>query len=153
LYEITTPSGRKVLPPSGRFWSCSQETFAKWVSENRIWFGKNGDGSPRKKTFLSEVQSGLRPNTILFQDEVGNNQEAKQELKDIFGGLGNFDGPKPVRLIEFLLNISNNKSATVLDFFAGSGTTLHATMQLNAKDGGTRKCILVTNNENDICKN
>jgi adenine-specific DNA-methyltransferase len=89
----------------------------------------------------------------LFQDEVGNNQEAKQELKDIFGGLGNFDGPKPIRLIEFLLNISNNKSATVLDFFAGSGTTLHATMALNAEDGGTRKCILVTNNENGICEN
>lgn len=68
LYEITTPSGRKVTPPSGRYWSCSKDTFDKWVADNRIWFGANGDGTPRKKTFLSEVQAGLRPNTILFQD-------------------------------------------------------------------------------------
>ena len=58
LYEITIPSGRKVLPPSGRYWSCSQETFAKWNEENRIWYGVNGDSAPRKKTFLSEVQEG-----------------------------------------------------------------------------------------------
>lgn len=74
LYEITTPSGRVVTPPSGRYWSCSRETFEKWKNDNRIWFGKDGDGTPRKKTFLSEVQDGLRPNTILFQDEAGNNQ-------------------------------------------------------------------------------
>lgn len=144
LYEIETPSGRKVYPPSGRFWSCSKETFEKWKADNRIWFGANGDGTPRKKTFLSEVQSGLRPNTILFQDDVGNNQEAKQETKALFDGFGVFDGPKPVRLLTTLLRIANTESdAIILDFFSGSATTAHAVMQLNAEDGGHRKFIMV----------
>lgn len=153
LYEIKTPGGRIVTPPSGRYWSCSKDTFEKWKSENRIWFGKDGNGTPRKKTFLSEVQSGLRPNSLIFQEIGGNNQEGKQELKAIFGGSGVFDGPKPTKLIKLLLTIANCKNANVLDFFAGSGTTLDATMKLNAEDGGHRQCILVTNNENGICEN
>lgn len=144
LYEITTPSGRKVTPPSGRYWSCSKETFDKWVADNRIWFGANGDGTPRKKTFLSEVQAGLRPNTILFQNEAGNNQEAKQETKALFDGIGVFDGPKPVRLLELLETIANfDENDVLLDFFSGSATTAHAVMQLNAKDGKHRKFIMV----------
>lgn len=123
LYEIETPSGRKVYPPSGRFWSCSKETFEKWKAGNRIWFGANGDGTPRKKTFLSEVQSGLRPNTILFQDDVGNNQEAKQETKALFDGLGVFDGPKPVRLLTTLLRIANTESDAIIGKIA-EGTVL-----------------------------
>ncbi|OUP05867.1 site-specific DNA-methyltransferase [Mediterranea sp. An20] len=153
LYKIITPSGRECYPPSGRYWSCSKETFDKWRKENRIWFGKDGNGTPRRKTFLSEVQDGLRPNSILFQSEAGNNQEARQELKNIFNGEGTFDNPKPIKLLKLILTISNSKKATILDFFAGSGTTLHATMQLNAEDGGHRQCILVTNNENGICEN
>ena len=152
LYEIVTPSGRICTPPSGRYWSCSKNTFEQWNEDNRIWFGKKGNGIPRKKTFLSEVQGGLRPNSILFLTEAGNNQEARQELKEILDGEGKFDGPKPVKLLKLLLKIANSEDATVLDFFAGSGTTLHATMQLNAEDGGHRKCILVTNNENNICE-
>ena len=144
LYEITTPSGRKCVPPSGRFWSCSQETFNTWVNDNRIWFGKDGDASPRKKTFLSEVQQGLRPNTILFQDEVGNNQEAKQEFKNLFDGLGIFDGPKPVRLMKTLMLIANlNKDSIILDFFSGSATTAHAVMKFNAENDGNRKFIMI----------
>ena len=144
IYEITTPSGRKCYPPSGRFWSCNKDTFEKWKNENRIWFGSDGDGTPRKKTFLSEVQPGLRPNTILFQNEVGNNQEAKQETKSLFDGIGLFDGPKPVRLLYTLEIIANlEKESIILDFFSGSATTAHAVMQLNAEDGGNRKFIMV----------
>ena len=144
LYEITIPSGRKVLPPSGRYWSCSQETFAKWNEENRIWYGVNGDSAPRKKTFLSEVQEGLRPNSILFQDEVGNNQEAKQEVKALFDGIGVFDGPKPVRLLQTLLKIGNVKdNDIILDFFSGSATTAHAVMHMNSEDNSNRKFILI----------
>lgn len=144
LYEIVTPSGRKVTPPSGRYWSCSKQTFEKWKADNRIWFGSDGDSSPRKKTFLSEVQQGLRPNTILFQDEVGNNQEAKQETKALFDGLGIFDGPKPVKLVSTLIQIANTgRDSIILDFFSGSATTAHAVMQLNAEDGGQRKFIMV----------
>ena len=144
LYEITTPSGRIVVPPSGRYWSCSRDTFNKWKAENRIWFGINGDSAPRKKTFLSEVQDGLRPNSILFQNEVGNNQEGKQEVKALFNGVGVFDGPKPVRLLYTLLTIGNlSNGDIVLDFFSGSSSTAHAAMQLNAEDRGNRKFIMV----------
>ena len=144
LYEIETPSGRIVTPPSGRFWSCSKETFENWKADNRIWFGADGNGTPRKKTFLAEVQQGLRPNTILFQSDVGNNQEAKQETKSLFDGIGVFDGPKPVRLLSTLLRIANtDANSVVLDFFSGSATTAHAVMKLNAEDGGHRKFIMV----------
>ncbi|BDR76654.1 site-specific DNA-methyltransferase [Clostridium tetani] len=144
LYEITTPSGRKVIPPSGRFWSCSKKTFDTWKKDNRIWFGKNGDATPRKKTFLSEVQAGLRPNTLLLHNEAGHNQEGKQEIKELFDGIGVFDGPKPVRLIELLLRIGNLGAHDILlDFFSGSATTAHAVMELNAEDEGNRKYIVV----------
>lgn len=144
LYEIKTPIGRKVVPPSGRFWSCSKDTFEKWKADNRIWFGINGDGVPRKKTFLSEVQQGLRPNTILFQDEVGNNQEAKQETKALFNGLGVFDGPKPVRLLKYLLRVANvHANDIILDFFSGSATTAHAVMELNAEKNEKCKFIMI----------
>lgn len=144
VYEIETPSGRKVLPPSGRFWCCNKETFEKWKKEGRIWFGNNGDGTPRKKTFLSEVQNGLRPNTILLYSEVGHNQEGKQETKFLFNGIGVFDGPKPVKLLKILMTIANLKQdSIVLDFFSGSATTAHAVMQLNTEDGGNRKYIMV----------
>lgn len=144
LYEITTPSGRKIAPPSGRYWSCSKETFEKWKKDGRIWFGANGDGTPRKKTFLSEVQSGLRPNTILFHEEAGHNQEAKQETKALFDGVGVFDGPKPVRLLKLLATIANlGDEDIVLDFFSGSATTAHAVMQLNVENGRKSKYIMV----------
>ena len=144
IYEITTPSGRKVLPPSGRYWCCNKETFDKWNNDGRIWFGSNGDGTPRKKTFLSEVQAGLRPNTIILHTEGGHNQEGKQELKLLFEDLGLFDGPKPVRLLKLLLTIANlDEQSIILDFFSGSATTAHAVMQLNAEDGGNCKFIMV----------
>lgn len=144
LYEIKTPSGRIVMPPSGRYWSCSKDTFEKWRADNRIWFGTDGNGTPRKKTFLSEVQAGLRPNSILFQEEAGNNQEAKQETKALFDGIGVFDGPKPVRLLKLLCTIANlNDNDIVLDFFSGSATTAHAIMEINADNHTNRSFILV----------
>jgi len=86
----------------------------------------------------------LRPNTILFHENAGHNQEAKQETKALFDGVGVFDGPKPVRLLELLLTIANlQEDDIVLDFFSGSATTAHAVMHLNAEDGGHRKFIMV----------
>ena len=143
-YEIVTPSGRKVSPPSGRYWSCSKETFERWKEDGRIWFGDGGNGIPRKKTFLSEVQDGLRPNTILFHEEAGHNQEAKQETKALFDDVSVFDGPKPVRLLKLLMTVANLKNKDIiLDFFSGSATTADAVMQLNSEDGGNRKFIMV----------
>ncbi|MGQ3678882.1 site-specific DNA-methyltransferase [Tenacibaculum discolor] len=142
-YEIITPSGRSCFPPDGRFWSVNKEKFQELVRDNRIWFGKNGDGTPRLKTFFNEVQSGLRPNTIWFHEEVGHNQEGRQELKKLFDDKAYFDSPKPVRLLLQILYIANSKDSIIMDFFSGSATTAHAVMQLNAEDGGNRKHIQV----------
>lgn len=143
-YEIVTPSGRVCLPPSGRYWNTTKERYERLLADGRITFGKAGDGVPRQKTFLSEVQQGLRPNSILSFEEAGHNQEGKQECNKLFGNKSIFDGPKPVRLIHLLCQIAGmDKGATILDFFSGSATTAHAVMQLNAEDGGNRKFIMV----------
>lgn len=96
-----------------------------------------------------QKNEGVLANTWL--SEIASNQQGTIELKDIFDELP-FNNPKPIGLLKFLLILGSQTNSTILDFFAGSGTTLHATMQLNAEDGGHRKCILVTNNENNICE-
>lgn len=143
-YPIQTPSGRIVNPPHGSCWRVSKERFDELVSDNRIYFGADGDNVPRLKRFLSELQDGMVPTTIWKYDEVGHNQEGRQEVKKLFDDKGYFDGPKPVRLINRMLKIANlEKDSIVLDFFSGSATTAHAVMQLNAEDGGNRKFIMV----------
>ena len=132
LYEITVPSGKKVLPPTGRYWSCSQETFEKWKSDNRIWFGKKGDSAPRKKTFLSEVSDGLVPLTVWLRDEVGDNQEARHEVKALIPE-DPFATPKPERLIERILSLGSNPGDLILDSFLGSGTTAAVAQKMGRK--------------------
>ena len=142
MYEITTPSGRLVKPPKGNCWKNTEDVFKNLVADNRIWFGKNGDGVPRRKTFLSE-SSGVSVWTWWGNDEVGHSQEAKKEIKEILLDISDvFDTPKPVRLIDRILQIATNKNALILDSFAGSGTTAHAVLKLNAQDGGNRRFIL-----------
>ena len=143
-YPITTPSGRVVNPPKGRCWMTSSENFKKLVDDNRIWFGENGDNVPSLKRFLSEVKQGLTPLTIWKYTEVGHNQEAMREITNFFGGEKIFETPKPTSLIKHILKISTlDSDDIILDFFAGSGTTAQAVMELNAEDGGNRKFILV----------
>ncbi len=152
IYPITTPSGRVVVPPSGYSWRLSEAKFKEYVLDNRIWFGPTGGSVPAIKRFLSEVKQGITPMTIWKYTEVGHSQDATKELKDVFEGEARFTYPKSVRLIKRIVHLYSNENSIILDFFAGSGTTLHATMQLNAEDGGHRQCILVTNNENNICE-
>lgn len=140
-YPITTPNGRVVYPPKGRCWRCSKDRFAELVADNRIWWGENGTNVPRIKRFLSEVKDGVTPLTVWTYQEVGHNQEATQEVKKL--GFYEFSSPKPIRLIQKVLTIGADRESTILDFFAGSGTTFHATQVLNREDGGSRKCILV----------
>ena len=100
-YPIVTPSGRIVNPPQGRCWRTSKEKFSLLVNENRIWFGPTGENVPSIKRFLSEVQDGTVPVTIWLRDEVGDNQDARQDLKKIFHDSSfPFDTPKPTRLID-----------------------------------------------------
>ena len=143
-YPITTPSGRVVNPAHGSCWRVSRVRFQELVNDNRIYFGSDGNNVPRLKRFLSELQDGMTPTTIWKFQDVGHNQEGRQELKKIFDDKGYFDGPKPLRLINRILKIANtDKNSLILDFFSGSATTAHAVMKLNAEDGGNRKFIMV----------
>ena len=143
-YPITTPSGRVVYPAEGRCWNTSKENFEKLVADNRIWFGEKGDNVPAVKKFLTEVKDGIVPMTIWKYEEVGHNQEGRQEVKKLFDGKGYFDGPKPVRLLRKILKIANlNDDSIVLDFFSGSASTAHAVIKQNAEEERHCKFIMV----------
>jgi len=147
-YEITTPSGRVISPPASRCWSISKSKLQELIADNRIWFGKDGNNVPSLKKFLTEVKAGITPLTIWTYQEVGHNQTAKQELKELFPNTRDvFDTPKPVSLIERIIDIATDKESIVLDFFGGSATTAHAVISKNQKDSGNRKFILIQINE------
>jgi adenine-specific DNA-methyltransferase len=152
IYTITTPGGKKLTPASGRCWLFTQKRYQEMLADNRIWFGLDGNNMPRVKKFLSEVKQGITPMTIWKYTEVGHSQDATKELKNIFDGESKFTYPKSIRLLQRIVGLYGDKYSTILDFFAGSGTTGHAVMKLNAEDGGNRKFILCTNNENNICR-
>lgn len=156
------PNGRNGFKRDGWIWKWSLDK-VKWGLENgfvvftktkknkhtgytikyKVYEKVDNDGMPR----------GLvgRAYTNLILDCI--NQMANKEMKELFNDSCPFSNPKPVALIVYLINILRDTNSTILDFFAGSGTTLHAVMQLNAEDGGHRQCILCTNNENGICEN
>ncbi|HFJ2512189.1 TPA: site-specific DNA-methyltransferase [Klebsiella pneumoniae] len=145
-YSITTPSGRIVTPPASRCWQVSEKRFVELCKENKIWFGENGNNVPSIKKFLTEVQDGVVPTTWWSYKECGHNQEAKQELKKLMEGESVFfDTPKPLRLLDRILHLAttNDKDCIILDFFAGSGTTAHATLNKNIADSGSRRYIAV----------
>lgn len=155
-YPITNPeTGEQHLPPRGRHWRISQEKFASALADNRIVFGKSGKGRPQMKVFLNEQRDfGSIANSWFEAEKYGTATHGSKELQALFGGEKMFDSPKPTALIVELMKLASvpDKSLTVLDFFAGSGTTGHAVMKLNAEDVGRRSFILVTNNENGICE-
>jgi len=144
-YKIVTPSGTEYSPPEGRCWKNIESVYLQQVAERRMWFGNDGKGVPRRKTYLSE-RSGKNIWTWWSNKEVGHTQEATQEVKKIFGVEAPiFDYPKPIRLIKRILQIATNPTDDhiILDFFSGSATTAHAVMQLNKEDNGNRRFILV----------
>ena len=141
MYEITLPSGRIVTPPEGRCWRVTKEGFDRFVKEDKMIYGNNGDGAPAVKRFLAEMP-GMVPWTWWSHDEVGHTQEGNRLLAAILGKAV-FDYPKPVRLIERVLQIASTPNSIILDSFAGSGTTAHAVLNMNKADGGNRKFILV----------
>lgn len=154
MYPIVTPSGRTVMPTASRSWVTSEENYLALKADNRIWFGKNGNNVPRIKTFLTEVQQGTVCKTIWYRTEVGDTQEGTRDLKSVFDIAGMFTNPKPIRLLERIIEIASKPNATVLDFFAGSGTTGQAVFKYNVEHTGSkRNFILCTNNQNNICRN
>ncbi|OYX84689.1 MAG: site-specific DNA-methyltransferase [Flavobacteriales bacterium 32-34-25] len=142
-FPITKPNGDVINPPHGRCWRTSKEKFQELINDKRIWFGSDGNGVPRIKRFLSEVQQGMVPISLFYHEDVGHTQEASKSLKSLFDDKKLFDYPKPVELLKKLSIIGTGKDDILLDFFAGSGTLSHSTLKLNAEDEGTRKCISV----------
>lgn len=123
LYEITTPSGRVVKPADGRAWVYSKEKFDELCRDNRITFGKNGNNKPCIKRFLTEVEeSKIVPKSVWLYEEVGENRNARQEVKK-FNLVDPFSTPKPEKLLERIIHLATNRGDLVLDSFAGSGTT------------------------------
>jgi len=122
MYTIKTPGGTEFSPPSGTCWKNVETVFLKLVEDGRIWFGKDGKGMPRRKTYLLESE-GQTPWTWWPNSEVGHTQEAKKEVNVLFGVENTFDTPKPERLLKRVLEIATNPGDLVLDSFAGSGTT------------------------------
>ena len=143
-YPIVNPkTGVAYNPPKGRCWMTNEERVQEWIKETRVYFGLNGNGAPQLKRYLSEVQQGVVPTTYWGYDDCGHNDEARKEIKTIFAPNNPFDTPKPIRLIERIIQLSCDKDSIILDSFAGSGTTAHAVLNLNKADGGNRKFILV----------
>ncbi len=131
-YPIVTPSGRVVNPPESRCWVYAKEKLEEMIKDNRIWFGKDGNGVPRIKRFLSEVKQGSVALTIWHYTEVGHNQDAKKEVK-AFNEKDVFATPKPERLIERVLTLGSNIGDLVLDSFLGSGTTAAVAHKMGRK--------------------
>jgi adenine-specific DNA-methyltransferase len=148
---IDPETGFEYPCPPSTGWRYSQETVANKIAEKRIVFPKKKDGRPREKKFLSELNSEYTGFSSILPEEVGYTMNGTRELREIFDGAV-FGFPKPTTLIKQIIQQSIPLNSIILDIFAGSGTTLHATMQMNSEDGGNRKCILVTNNENNICE-
>jgi adenine-specific DNA-methyltransferase len=151
IYPITTPSGRVIDgPPAGSYWRVSAEKFRQLDADNRIWWGKDGSNRPGVKRFLTEIREGVVPQTLWKWEAVGSTRHSKQELSDIFSaesGYELFGTPKPVSLMERIIRIATKPGDIVLDFFAGSGTTAQAVLNLNKEDGGNRRFILVSSTE------
>ena len=143
IYEIKTPSEKIIKPPENG-WRWSKETIFEKIKSGEIIFSKDETRIVRK-IYLDTLE-GRAAETIWFGKDVGTTREAAQELKDFFNGDITFDTPKPSRLIKQIVKLSKNHNAVVLDFFAGSGTTGQAVLDLNKEDGGKRNFILCTNN-------
>ena len=147
-YELETPAGNRFMPPIGGAWRYTEPRYQELVADNRVWFGKDGQGRPAIKRFLSEVKQGRVPESLWPYAEVGHSQDAKKELlrRVKFGSSDSvFDTPKPTQLIRrmMILATAANEGDVVLDFFAGSGSTADAVLQQNAEDGGNRRFISV----------
>lgn len=122
IYEVTSPSGRVILPPPNRCWSRTREGFLALDADRRIWWGANGDGAPRMKLFLAEAEDGILPTTLWADGEkFGLNQQGVREIRAV--GIPDFPTPKPERLIQRVIELASNPGDLVLDSFAGSGTT------------------------------
>jgi len=132
FYTLITPSGREIELPDNLCWRFTKARMEEEITAGRIWFGKDGKGVPRKKTYLSEI-NGQNAWTWWSNLEVGHNQEAKKEINALFGDKNTFDTPKPERLVARIFRLASNPGNLVLDSFLGSGTTAAVAHKLGRK--------------------
>lgn len=121
-YDIVTPTGQVLSPPRGRSWYATKQTYLDLLEDERIWFPKGGDGSPRLKLFAHQLR-GLVPFTVWGATDTGTNDDAKRHLMAMFPEVEVFDTPKPESLLERIIHIATNPGELVVDIFGGSGTT------------------------------
>ena len=143
-YDIFHPITHLACPKPANGWRWPESTFLAYDAEGEIEWGKDHTTQPHVKKRIETSMEYLR--TLIYEDNRGTTKA----LMDIFNGEKRFDNPKPHNVLSRIIDFASSHDSTILDFFAGSGTTLHATMLLNDDDKGHRKCILVTNNENNI---
>ncbi|MDP2619670.1 MAG: site-specific DNA-methyltransferase [Hyphomicrobiales bacterium] len=145
FYTVTTPSGRKVDPPSGRCWVYTEDRFEELKTDNRVWFGEDGANVPRLKCFRNESDNGIVPHTMWRADEVGTTDTAKKAIKDLFNGIEVFDTPKPIPLLARIVQIctKNQRDEIILDFFGGAAPIGEAVYQQNLADSGKRRFFVV----------
>ena len=142
FYDLVTPAGRVVKLQEGLCWRYTKKRMEEEIAAGHIWFGADGQGVPRKKTYLAD-REGKTMWTWWPNSEVGHTQEATKEVSALFSQTGIMDFPKPVRLMDRIVHIATDKDSIVMDFFSGSATTAHAVMLENSKDKGQRKFIMV----------
>lgn len=144
-YVITNPMNKKEFrPPSGNSWGRPKEKVEEMIQNNEIWFGPNGESVPSIKRFLSEVKQGITPQTIWMREDVGDTQEGKKIIKNIFGNASIFETPKPPRLIiRALVTSGADANDLILDFFSGSASTAHAIMQSNVANKKSNRFMIV----------
>jgi len=139
-YSIITPTGKVYT----EVWYGTEETFKDLQKKGRVYWTDNGNGYPRIKIYLKDAEKeGQAAINFMTPERYGSNQEGSSELEKLFGIKGMFDNPKPTKLICALLGLVTNDDSIVLDFFSGTSTAADAVMQLNLKDGGKRKFIMV----------
>ena len=143
VFGVKKPNGDIAYPPDGRCWRYSLDKIQELISDNRIWFGKDGSNVPRVKRFLTEAPDGIVPVTLWKHTEVSNGQNATNELKKLLSGKQVFPFSKPIEYITKMINITSEDDDIILDFFSGSATSAHATIELNSKDNKNRKFIMV----------
>lgn len=124
FYEIISPNGKSHNPPKGRCWVYNEEKMNNLIKDGRVWFGKDGNGVPRLKKFLSESVVKITPETLWLGKDVGTNKEAKKHLLKLFPNKEVFDTPKPETLIERIFKIATNENDLILDAYVGAGTSI-----------------------------
>ena len=141
-FPITNPNtGEQFFPANNGNWRFNREKIERLISEDAIYFGKDGKQAPKLKRFLSEVKEGATWTSLW--DFAPFNTSGSNEMGEIFDNSTLFENPKPIGLLEYIIELGSSPDAIVVDFFAGASTTAHAVMKKNAEDGGRRRFVMI----------